>query len=71
MKENKTITMALVIKKIVDYYFYLNDEISGELNVFIIMLITFAFILSGITTVLCTVIIAIIFLDIGEREREI
>lgn len=23
-------TMALVIKKMVDYYFYLNDEISGE-----------------------------------------
>lgn len=22
--------MALVIKKMVDYYFYLNDEISGE-----------------------------------------
>lgn len=32
-------TMALVIKKIVDYYFYLNDEISGELKVLIIKLI--------------------------------
>lgn len=34
--------MALVIKKIVDYYFYLNDEISGELKAFTIMLILFA-----------------------------
>lgn len=34
--------MALVIKKIVDYYFYLNDEISGELKALIIMLISFA-----------------------------
>lgn len=24
--------MALVIKKMVDYYFYLNDEISGEIG---------------------------------------
>lgn len=35
--------MALVIKKIVDYYFYLNDEISGELKVFIIALIAIYF----------------------------